>query len=157
MRGLLVLLLIVGLVALMTLGPRWLGRDGEVAGSSSELPGEGDESPCHPLSETCTWPLADGPASVSMKPLEQNELSLELKLPDNPDRVVMILLGVSMYMGEYPVGMQKQQAGRYHATFVPPFCTTGPEMVWQVTFEVDGRRLDTGPGLVFSPSEAFES
>ncbi len=97
-------------------------------------------------------------ASVSLASLGNDELQLEAQLPDASGQVMVVLTGESMYMGEYPLRLRPGEApGHYQVTFTPPFCTTGPEMEWQVNFQTEGKPLKMPLRIIFRASEAARS
>lgn len=150
-RGLVVLLLIAGLVGGAVFAPRWLeSRSGAgAAGTTGET--------CRPLTEDCQWQIPAGTVTLSMTPGEGDQLLLELVLPADMEiaKPVMVLTGESMYMGEYPLALSAgDEPGHYHVRFVPPFCSTGDDMVWRIKPVEDGGPLAPPLRILFSPSEA---
>lgn len=150
-RGLVVLLLVAGLVGGAVLAPRWLGSqsDSGAAGPVGET--------CRPLAEACQWQIPAGTVTLSMSPGEGDELLLELILPAGMDigDPVMVLTGESMYMGEYPLALSAgDEPGHYRVRFVPPFCSTGDDMVWRVNPGREDGPLAPPFRILFSPSEA---
>jgi hypothetical protein len=128
--------------------PQWLGTPEPATDSTGQ-------SVCKPLLETCQWQTSGGAAELALTPLSGDELQLDLTLPDAASKPLIVLTGESMYMGEYPLALTAtDQPGQYRVRFVPPFCTTGDEMVWRINLQVAGEPLDLPFRVLFSPSEA---
>ncbi|MFC4259060.1 hypothetical protein ACFOZ5_08475 [Marinobacter lacisalsi] len=143
-RGLVVIVVMVGLAATAVFGYRWLSQQ-DSADENAE-----PASVCYPLRQTCRWQMPEGEAAVAMAPLEGDELQLDITLPGEPDRAMVILTGESMYMGEYPFRMENTgEAGRFRARFVPPFCSTGDDMIWRVNLRVGTETVSTPFRLLF--------
>lgn len=142
-RGLVVVVVLAGLAAVAVPGYRWLTTE---QGST----GEAVADDCYPLQETCRWQTAGGEAAVSMIPLEGDELQMNVTLPGEPDRVMIILSGETMYMGEYPFRLEDLgEGGQFRASFVPPFCSTG-DMTWRVDLRVGTESMSLPFRLLFS-------
>jgi len=125
--------LIIGLVALLVFGPRFLSSPerGEVSGA--------DQPRCDLLERDCQWEGEEGSWLVELKPLGQGEQGTEFQLtvstPEAPDRFLAVLRGESMYMGEYPISLKHQEGDIWPARFTAPFCTTGSEMEWRIDLQ----------------------
>jgi hypothetical protein len=136
-----------GMVAAAVLGPRWLATEQDGPDGSAE-PG----AVCHPLQEVCRWQTPAGEATVSMTALEGDELRMNVTLPDDPGQVIAILTGESMYMGEYPLRMEATgETGHFRVRFVPPFCSTGGDMVWRVNLKEGADTMAMPFRLLFRP------
>lgn len=150
-KGLAVAVLIVTLLALAVLGPRWL-MSGSEEESSNSLP------ICDVLEQTCQWEGEAGRWQVSLArkiPGEGNELhELRVQSPTDHLRMVAVLTGYSMYLGEYPVAMHKGNGDRvWQASFTPPYCSVDPTMTWRI--ELIAQRdlaIETPFHLVFTAS-----
>lgn len=144
-RGLvMVVVVLAGLVAIAVPGVRWLTTE-------QGRPGAEAESACYPLREPCRWQTPAGEATVTMAPLEGDELQLNVTLPGAPDRLMVVLTGESMYMGEYPFLLEKtREPNEFRASFVPPFCSTGDDMIWRVNLRAGPEPLAVPFRLVFS-------
>ncbi|WP_328189169.1 hypothetical protein [Marinobacter sp. OP 3.4] len=130
------------------MGPRWFES------RSDGTSGIGDRPDCRPLQETCHWQTGSGEASVHMERLSGDELELVATLPGAPDRVMVLLTGETMYMGEYPLRMETtDESGRYRLRFVPPYCTTGDAMTWRASLRADGDSMDLPFKVLFQPTE----
>ncbi|GGY67469.1 hypothetical protein [Marinobacter zhanjiangensis] len=144
-RTLLVVAVLVVLVAVAVPGYRWM-----TTGQGSQGEDLAATAVCYPLRETCRWQTPAGEASVSMAALEGDELQMDLTLSGVSDPVIAILTGESMYMGEYPLRMEKtDDQDHFRARFVPPFCSTGDDMVWRVNLRVGTEALPLPVRLVF--------
>lgn len=143
-RGVVVVVLVVALTAAAALGYRWMATE--------QGPGEEAEerTACYPLQQVCRWQTSAGEASVAMSALEGDELQMNVALPGGSDRVIVILTGESMYMGEYPLRMQDtDEQGDFRVRFVPPFCSTGDDMVWRVNLQVGKETMAVPLRLLF--------
>lgn len=146
-RVLVMVVLAAALVAGAVLGERWLARE-----SPAIVDAKDSTTACHPLREPCRWQTSAGEASVAMEHLDGDELALEATLPETPERVMVVLTGESMYMGEYPLRLERMdEPGHYRARFVPPFCTTGDAMVWQVSLRIGNDPVVLPFRLLFEP------
>ena len=125
--------LIIGLVALLVFGPRFLSSPGsdEVSGS--------DQPRCDLLERTCQWEGEEGSWLVDLEPMGEGGQGTEFRLtvtaPEAPDRFLAVLRGESMYMGEYPIPLKHQAGETWTARFTAPFCTTGSEMEWRIDLQ----------------------
>ncbi|MFW5823658.1 MAG: hypothetical protein ACOCVV_01680 [Marinobacter sp.] len=148
-RGVVVLLLILLLAATMVLGLRW------AANRPADEPESSSGETCRPLTEDCSWRTDSGTATLTMTPGEGDEMLLELTLPGAAEKPVILLTGESMYMGEYPLLLSGTgESGQYRVRFVPPFCSTGDDMVWRVSLQDRDKTLAPPFRILFSPSEA---
>lgn len=132
LRAIAVVLLVTGLLALAVLGPRWLLSEN----SSTDDSARHASDSCDLLAGVCSW-KHDGAlwqASMTRTREDTTELfRLELKGPDTSQRLTGILRGQSMYLGEYPVPLARNEAGDgWSAEFVPPVCTLEPDMTWRI-------------------------
>lgn len=125
---------VVVAIALWVFGPQWFDNANQ-AESQPE---------CDLLSGPCTWEADNGLWQVVLERMEAGDQGMEYQLgitvPKAPDRFLAVLKGQSMYMGEYPVPMERQEPLRYQATFTAPFCTTGADMVWRIDLQ-DGQKV----------------
>lgn len=158
-RAIAVVALIVGLLAFAVLGPRWL---------TSGKPGDPSSAPtaeCRVIQGPCEWQSDGVRWSVSLTRVgtasEGDRLRLEVVTDARPQRLLAVLRGESMYLGEYPVALRAvpagaqsgAAAGTWTATFVAPFCTIEPDMTWRLDLQ-DGSEALTGAPfkLVFAAS-----
>ncbi|WP_339799538.1 hypothetical protein [uncultured Marinobacter sp.] len=145
MRHAAVVIVILGLlVALMVFGPGYLEQDtlNQTSGSPDwiELP------ECRPLVESCRWGSGEDQGEITLERIGDSpsgpELRLTLNYPGAVTSPLLILKGESMYMGEYPLRLQRLAGGqRFRVTFTPPFCSTDPHMTWRAELSDDGDRL----------------
>ncbi|WP_166260170.1 hypothetical protein [Marinobacter salicampi] len=144
LRAIAVILLVTGLLAIAVLGPRWLFSKNS---STDDAPLHASES-CDLLAGTCSWKHNGGlwQASMTLAREDTTELfRLEVKGPDTGERLTGILRGQTMYLGEYPVPLARNEAGDgWNAEFVPPVCTLEPNMTW---------RIDINKGQTLMPAE----
>jgi len=136
--------LVLAAIGALVFGPQWL----ETAGTAEE------RTECDLLSRACTWETDEGAWRVELSTLEEGDQGMEYRLaitvPEAPDRFLAVLRGQSMYMGEYPVPMERQEPLSYQATFTAPFCTTGAEMIWRIDLQDGQKVLENVPwALVF--------
>ncbi len=120
---------------------------------------ESAETPvCNLNSGPCQWKMDGKPWVAELeqgKAGEQGqEYLLRLHTSYDPDRFLAVLKGESMYLGEYPVPLNRTETDAgihiWQATFVAPFCTTDPEMLWRIDFQQSNGALDPLPvKLVF--------
>lgn len=113
------------------------------------------DASCRPLSESCQWSTLGGPAEILISPLTGGEFQLDLQYPEGEGKPFIILTGETMFMGEYPMALQAlDKPGHYRVRFVPPFCTTGDQMVWRVSLRAEGDPVTLPFRLLFSPAKA---
>ncbi|MGO1501605.1 MAG: hypothetical protein ACTHWH_10050 [Marinobacter sp.] len=120
---------IVAIISVVVFGFRGLQRaDNPTAGTSQPV--------CDLLAGPCEWDMDAGLWQVELQTLgdegQSTEYQLTVHAPTEPERFLAVLRGESMYMGEYPVPLQRNDDGEYSAHFTAPLCTTGSEMVWRV-------------------------
>ena len=144
LRAIAVTLMITGMVAGAMLGPRWLMSDSDDESS--------DHRTCDLRAGSCAWQRDGDPwAAFLVASGSDGEVKLDLRGPPIGQRMTAILRGESMYLGEYPVPMERNHAdGGWSATFRVPFCTVDPEMVWRVDFH-HGKELARAEGFIPRP------
>lgn len=135
--------LLVGL-GLLAVGFQWFSNGTPAA----KLP------ECNLLAGACDWQEDAGNWQVTLTPegegAQGTEYRLTVTAPAAPSRFLAVLRGESMYMGEYPVPLQKLGPGSYGAVFTAPFCTTGASMVWRIDLQSGQEKLGNVPhALVF--------
>ncbi|MFO7528398.1 MAG: hypothetical protein R6W86_06285 [Marinobacter sp.] len=125
--------LIIGLVALLVFGPRFLSSPVSDEVSRADLPR------CDLLERDCQWEGEEGTWLVELEPLGEGDQGTEFQVtvnaPEAPDRFLAVLRGESMYMGEYPIPLKHQGGETWTARFTAPFCTTGSEMEWRIELQ----------------------
>ncbi|MDL0429533.1 hypothetical protein QPM17_00205 [Marinobacter sp. TBZ242] len=138
LRALVAVLAIVGVVALGVFGPRWLMSDAD---------GQADQGvlSCDLLNDTCQWTQQGTLWEAHMEKEADNAdgtvYQLSVETDENLPRLLAVLRGESMYMGEYPVPMTRtgpaEDGGSklWEARFTAPVCTTNPEMTWRVDLQ----------------------
>lgn len=138
LKALVAVLAIAGVVALGVFGPRWLmsGDTGRANHGAVE---------CDILSNTCQWAEQGKSWQARLQKngiqAEGTEYLLTVQTATNQPRLLAVLRGESMYLGEYPVPMTR--AGRapdgegqlWEARFTAPFCTTDPYMTWRIDLQ----------------------
>lgn len=149
LRGLVVVVVIVGLVAALVFGPRFLRTD-RASGTAKV---EADAALCDLDVEPCRWGSGNAAWSLKLRrtgseSIDPLQFVLLAPVQDVDDaRMVAVLEGKSMYMGQYPVALQREAAGggqvRFHAEFQAPLCTADPDMVWSITLKQGGNTVDT--------------
>lgn len=164
-RSLAVVVLIVGLVAIVVLGPRWLMSVGQEEAANGQETASGNE--CQLLAGPCDWSHGGQHWQVSLSRFQAggDGGQLELKVATNADprRLVAVLRGESMYLGEYPVPLQSVSSGQddkgalseWVARFTAPYCTIEPDMTWRIDLQQGQEALPGMPGkLLFEASAA---
>ncbi len=125
----LMLVLLVGAV----FGPRLLKTDAPELGASEAKPH------CDLDQSDCAWSTDSGDWRVSLaapKASEQiQEYQLRVESPAPQERLLAVLRGLSMYMGEYPVSLRQQPDGSYLASFQAPLCSAGSDMRWRLDLQ----------------------
>ncbi len=124
---------------------------------ASQYMGDSEEDVARPecdlLAGPCTWDTPEGQWSVSLIPQQggagKHLYTLNVKSPGAPDRFLAVLRGRTMYMGEYPVPLQRQSATHFVAEFEAPLCATGSEMVWQIDLQSGQQKLESVPPILF--------
>lgn len=138
LKALVAVMAIVGVVALGIFGPRWL-----MSGSDSQ-PDQGAVI-CDLLKDTCRWTQQGNHWDAYLEKAgiqeEGTEYRLTVKTNTNLPRLLAVLRGESMYLGEYPVPMaraglaQDGSSALWQARFTAPFCTTEPTMTWRIDLQ----------------------
>lgn len=140
---------VVAVLATLVLLPRWLGNV-EPAGPSVK---------CDLMSESgCSWDTGSGSYNANLELAgEEAEgwvYNLSVTGPERGGRMLAVLTGESMYMGEYPVPLSQQEQGVWQAEFVAPFCTEEERMVWNVDLKAGEQPLhDNTLTLLFRAPE----
>lgn len=134
--------LVLGLLALAILGPRWLM-------SSSSNDEAAFVEHCDLLTTTCEW-QAEHSWSVALKHsgLAQTGENYQLTVTTTakPKRLISVLRGESMYLGEYPVALkQTSEPDTWTANFTAPFCTEDPTMIWRLDLQDGLQPLESAP------------
>lgn len=132
LRVIVVVGFLLGLISVAVLGSRWLQTSGNGAPVTSQ-------PVCDLLAGPCGWETEAGHWQVDLHVMGDEGQGIEYQLtvhaPTAPERFLAVLRGESMYMGEYPVPLRKENDGQYSAHFTAPLCTTGSEMVWRVDLQ----------------------
>ncbi|MEQ3620244.1 MAG: hypothetical protein ABNH34_13165 [Marinobacter sp.] len=138
LKALVAVLAIAGVVALGIFGPRWL---------MSEDVAEADQGAveCDLLNTTCHWAQKGKSWHARLQKsgvqAQGTEYHLTVKTNGNQPRMLAVLRGESMYLGEYPVPMTKAgmspdgEGQLWEARFTAPFCTTDPSMTWRIDLQ----------------------
>lgn len=160
-----VVILIVGLVAIAVLGPRWLMSVGQQEALGN--PGEASGNDCQPLAGSCDWSHDGERWQVTLSRLqtdgEGDQLELRVATNAEPHRLVAVLRGESMYLGEYPIPLRLVSSGQggnavrpeWVARFTAPYCTVEPDMTWRIDLQQGQEALQGMPGkLLFEASAA---
>lgn len=137
-KALVAVIAILGVVVLGIFGPRWLMLDNDRQDDQSV-------DVCDVLSDTCRWTQQgnhwDAHLEKNGVQAEGVEYRLTVKTNMNLPRLLVVLRGESMYLGEYPVPMSRagvapDGSGQlWEARFTAPFCTTEPEMIWRIDLQ----------------------
>ena len=131
--------IISGLVVALALAVI-VGSGGLPTGSDANNESRGASLPvCDLLAGPCEWETESGRWHVDLKPITDQgqgiEYQLTVQTPIAQERLLAVLRGESMYMGEYPVPLRGSDGTGYSAHFTAPLCTTGSEMIWRVDFQ----------------------
>ncbi len=140
LRAVLVVGLLLTLLIAAVFGPRLLRTVEPAAGT-------GAKTECDLDARACSWSDLDGNWHVELKQLMDQDAGYELTVTgvEAPDRLLAVLQGDSMYMGEYPVPFRRQGDGRYVARFSAPLCSTGSDMRWRLNLQRGQASIDTAP------------
>lgn len=138
LRALVAVLAIIGVVALGIFGPHWLM-------SEDRAPVNQGEELCDLLNDTCSWAQQGSNWQAQLKKDsvqgQGTEYRLTVKTDSSQPRLLAVLRGESMYLGEYPVPMARAglapdgEGQLWEARFTAPFCTTDPNMTWRVDLQ----------------------
>ncbi|SOB75379.1 hypothetical protein SAMN04488490_0963 [Marinobacter sp. LV10R510-11A] len=132
LRAIVVVGFLLGLISAAVFGSRWLQTSG------NDAP-ETNQPACDLLAGPCEWETEAGLWQVDLHVMGGEEQGIEYQLtvqaPTAPERFLAVLRGESMYMGEYPVPLRKEEDGQYSAHFTAPLCITGSEMAWRVDLQ----------------------
>lgn len=140
LRAVMVVGLMLALLITAVFGPRLL----ETVEPSAAT---GAKSDCDLDAGPCSWSDLEGNWHVALKPLTDQDAEYELTVTgaEGPDKLLAVLHGESMYMGEYPVPLSRQGDGRYVARFSAPLCSTGSDMRWRLNLQRGQSSIDTAP------------
>lgn len=138
LRAVLVVGLMLTLLIAAVFGPRLLRTVEPEAGT-------GAKTDCDLDTSACFWSDLDGNWNVALKALNDQDADYELTVTgaEGPDRLLAVLQGDSMYMGEYPIPLRRQGDGRYVARFSAPLCSTGGDMHWRLNLQRGQTRIVT--------------
>lgn len=144
LRTIVMVSLVAVTIALVVFGLRYM----EIAGNAAEQP------QCDLLEGACEWTTSEGAWRVTLIATEPSAQGMQYRLlltvPKSPDRFLAVLRGQSMYMGEYPVPLVREELHEYQARFTAPFCTTGADMIWRIDLQDGQEKLKNVPWtLVF--------
>lgn len=149
LRALVAVIAVSGVVALGVFGPGWLMLNADSQSDQGSVV-------CDLLNDTCQWTQQgthwDAHLVKDGVQAEGTEYRLTVKTDRDLPRLLAVLRGESMYLGEYPVpmtragmaedGAQEGDSNVWQARFTAPFCTTDPTMTW---------RIDLQPGMEMEP------
>lgn len=165
-RSLAVVVLIVGLVAVAVLGPRWLMSVGQEEAMND--PGKVSGDDCQLLASSCDWSHDDQHWQVTLSRLQTDgdgdQLELRVATNADPQRLVAVLRGESMYLGEYPVPLRLVSSGQgenearpeWVARFTAPYCTVEPDMIWRIDLQQGQEALQGMPGKLLFEAAAVK-
>lgn len=141
-RSIVAVSLVIGAIALVTFGWRFMETGTEVE----------DQPQCNLLEAPCEWTTGDGEWRVELietgTGTQGMEYRLAVNVPKAPDRFLAVLRGQSMYMGEYPVPLVREEPLSYQARFTAPVCTTGADMIWRVELQDGQEKLKNVPWML---------
>ncbi|MCM0612018.1 hypothetical protein KFJ24_05950 [Marinobacter sediminum] len=132
LRAVMVVGLIILLLSAAVFGPRLLRTtDSGAAGI--------EKKECDLLAGPCEWVIDSDQWQAELSVLGEGgqgtEYRLKIKAPGAPERLLAVLRGESMYMGEYPVPLARQGQGEFSARFTAPVCSTGSDMIWRIDLQ----------------------
>lgn len=140
LKALVALIAISGVVALGVFGPRWLMSDNDSQSATGM-------NSCDVLNDTCLWTQQGNlwDARLVEDGIREDGTEYRLSVTTNmkSQRLLAVLRGESMYLGEYPVpmtraGLAEDGSGQlWEARFTAPFCTTEPDMTWRIDLQTD--------------------
>ena len=141
------------LIALGVFGPRLLMLD---PGKQS---GEGVVE-CNVLKDQCQWTQQGNHWDAQLMKMDgesgDTEYHLSVKTDASQQRLLALLRGESMYMGEYPVSMTRAEVAEdgdtylWEARFAPPFCMMDPDMTWRIDLQTGiGEKPESPMKLIF--------
>ncbi|WP_227538008.1 hypothetical protein [Marinobacter vulgaris] len=147
LKAIIAVVVVAGVVALGLFGPRWLMSDPNSASGANAVK-------CDLLNDTCQWTQQGTRWEAHLEKdgvqAEGTEYRLTLKTDAHLPRLLAVLRGESMYLGEYPVPMTRagrardSQKSLWQARFTAPFCTTDPTMTWRIDLQTG---IDNKPGM----------
>jgi hypothetical protein len=155
LKATLIAIAIAGLISLGVLGPQWLMSDSDTSAQFE------DTVECEVLQHTCRWTHQGNQWEADLTRVDSvagnTEYRLSVKTDVNQTRLLAVLRGESMYLGEYPVPMSRTEVAEdddkyiWDTQFTAPFCTTDPEMTWRIDLQkgVD-EKADQSIKLIFS-------
>jgi len=145
LRALAVVLVIIGGVAAAVFGPKWLRSVTDPEPESREAC-ELDRGPCQWKMNGVTWVAELERGEIGN---QGREYRLRLHTGAGTDRLVAVLRGESMYLGEYPVPLSETGSDGgiaiWQARFTAPFCTVDPDMTWRIDLQQGSRSMDQLP------------
>lgn len=137
-RALVAVIAITGVVVLGVFGPRWLMSD---TGKQSDQ----GTTVCNVLNDTCRWTEQgthwDAQMEKQHSGIEGVEYRLTVTTNSDQPRLLAVLRGESMYLGEYPIPMAKAgmaadgEGQLWEARFTAPFCSTESDMTWRIDLQ----------------------
>ena len=139
--------------ALSFLGPSWLMSDADDQVGETVIV-------CNVLKDNCQWSI-DGKqweAELSKVGREagNTEYRFSVATEETYPRMLAVLRGDSMYLGEYPVPMTRSGSANadgkqvWNTRFTAPFCTTDPEMTWRIDLQASiDARIDKPLKMIF--------
>ncbi|AOY87670.1 hypothetical protein BKP64_05505 [Marinobacter salinus] len=147
LRPFLVVGLILGLLSLSVFGPRLLST----IENGAEQPEKRD---CNLLAGPCEWTIGPDQWRAELTVLGDSGQGIEYRLTITatgaPERLLAVLRGESMYMGEYPVPLARETGRVFTARFTAPICSTGSDMIWRIDLQQGQTPIEGVPvNLVF--------
>ncbi|WP_166263854.1 hypothetical protein [Marinobacter caseinilyticus] len=150
LRAFIVVAVMVALLALAVLGPKWL-----MSSSGSD---PGTVPTCELLTQGCEWSGPQGEWQAELVRLAADaggdRLQLTIETSAQPGRLAAVLRGETMYLGEYPVPLRASRGNhRWQAVFTAPFCSVDANMTWRLDLLSDGVPVTSVPyTLAFNAS-----
>lgn len=115
---------------------------------------------CNVLKNNCQWSIKGKHWEVQLlkvgREAGNTEYRLRVATEENHPRMLAVLRGDSMYLGEYPLPMTRAGSvdadGKHlwNTRFTAPFCTTDPDMTWRIDLQTSIEvKIDKPVKMVF--------
>ncbi|MEX2475627.1 hypothetical protein [Marinobacter sp.] len=148
LRVIAVVVLMIGLVGIAVFGPKWLMSITDDGPTATQV--------CDLQTGPCQWKMNGAPWVAELERGDVGdqgqEYRLRLHTRSAPERLMAVLKGESMYLGEYPVPLSQVSSDNgdsgietWEAHFTAPFCTTDPGMTWRIDLQAHNSPMNELP------------